>query len=289
MPLPTKSVFANRKNVPSGNLDPVVSEPAPGRARGESFILLHGLNLRPERLAPWREFLLEHGFGVVSVTLAGHRSGTPHPWRGADADGWLAQVGQARDAAGTAWPGGRVSLFGYSLGAVLGMVRAHEQAQPWHRAILLAPAFRVRGWGHFAMRAGGRFLPPRLLLPSLAPRAYRVHGTTPVSAFMAVWELGKRFSRALAAPANPRGPYPFSHLVIYAPGDELISTSFLVHYRERIGEEVELYRLDLEPTRRYPRHLAIDPRTAGEPAWSRLLAHVARWLEESAQPTGSAS
>jgi hypothetical protein len=69
--------------------------------------------------------------------------------------------------------------------------------------------------------------------------------------------------------------------VIYAPRDELISTPYLLAYRERSPEAVTLHRLSLSRARRYPHHLAIDPRTMGEAEWTRLTAALSGWLESA--------
>jgi hypothetical protein len=68
-------------------------------------------------------------------------------------------------------------------------------------------------------------------------------------------------------------------LAIYAGQDELISVRALAEYRERLADHVSLFRLKLSLARRYPRHLAIDPRTVGDSEWARMTSGVNAWLD----------
>jgi pimeloyl-ACP methyl ester carboxylesterase len=225
-------------------------------------------------MAPWREHLSREGFAVAHVALTGHDPDDSRAWGRVTAEQWLTDLERAREAARARWPGAALSLCGYSLGATVGLVWSGEQKIPWRRALLVAPALRVRWYLAPVLRLAGLLLPGTLRLPSLAPRVYRAHGSTPLAAFRALQDLLDRLEQCR------EGMPAFPQLVIYIRGDELISTRSLLHYRAR--QDIELYPLDPAPPRYYPRHLAIDSVTLGEARWLQLTADVSGWLNGQA-------
>ena len=277
-----KSAQGRPRNVPSGSLETRLLEPDAAIFRNEVFIVLHGLNLHPDRMLPWCELLRRSGRGVVRVVLAGHDPERPAAWGSVTAEQWLEDLSRAYADARRRWPGAAICLFGYSLGAPLGLVWGIEHEVAWRRIVLLAPALRVRGWLAPLLRLSSLVPRSRVRLPSLAPRRYRAHASTSLSAFHALQVLIERFDAGAAR--FPRCP----QLVIYTAQDELISTRVLQEYRERSPGTVTLHRLALSLARRYPCHLTIDPRTVGEAEWARLAGKVLEWLNrEAPAPTVS--
>ena len=267
--------------MPSGSPETRLFDPIRLPFRQEVFLVLHGLNLHPARMEAWRELLRREGFAVAQVALAGHDPADRRGWGRVSASLWLEDLERACAQARARWPGAALSLCGYSLGATLGLDWSLERGAPWRRALLIAPALAVR-WYLAPLLWLSRFLLPGALpLPSLAPRAYRAHGTTPLAAFRALAALIARLEQGLE-----RLP-EFPQFVIYVEGDELISTRHLLHYRGRRGAGVLLHPLALPRFRRYPRHLAIDPTTLGEARWRRLTADVSAWLNAAprSEPT----
>lgn len=288
-----KSAQGKPKSAPSGSPSPRPPEPrAPetelldplaSEFRGEVFLALHGLNLHPERMAAWCGLLRGEGFAVARVALTGHDPSDRRAWGGVTADQWLDDVTRAHAEARRRWPGARISLLGYSLGAPLGLLWGIDHGVSWRRIVLLAPALRVRGLLAPLLRLSDLVPRTRLRLPSLAPRSYRAHASTTISAFRALQELIDRLRRREAD--LPRCP----QLVIYADQDELISVRHLPAYRDLLPASVTLYRLALSRSRRYPSHLAIDPRTVGEVEWARLAADTSAWLNGGAAAVGAAA
>ena len=291
MPSPKKSGPAKPRNGPSGSPDPILSEPSPKQALGEAFLLIHGLNLHPGRMGAWREVLLDRGCAVALLCLTGHTGEGRQGWRGAGAKRWLADIDQAYAVASEKWPGVPVSLFGYSLGALAGMVWSLKRERPWRRAVLLAPALRMHWIGSTLLALGSRLLPHEFPFASWTPRSYRANATVPLSAFLAVRELSRRFQEGLTPPGdedrpgrgnNPGAAAPrpdFPQFVIVPKGDELISTRYMTQYGKRIGPPVTLYTLRQKPFRGYPRHLVVNPQTVGQPQWNDLVGALTDWLE----------
>jgi alpha-beta hydrolase superfamily lysophospholipase len=228
----------------------------------------------------WRDFLLGQGKAVALVALAGHEPALRPAWRDVSAARWLEDVERAARGARERWPRAGLSLCGYSLGAVAGMVWSLERGQSWRRAIFLSPAFRVHRL-FVPLLIAARGLPGRWRIPSLAPRSYRAHAATSLSAFSALRELSDRFQKLVSEPLRQAVRAPSRReLAIFAQGDELISTAYLERYKRLVNPGLELFPLRLPSPRRYPRHLIIDPRSLGADEWGRMTAHVARWLRE---------
>ncbi len=286
-----KSARENLRNGRSGSREPSLHDPPEPGPHSEVFLLLHGLNLAPSRMAAWRDYFLGEGFAVASIALAGHRAGESRLWRRVSAADWLADVDRAREAVLERWPGAAVSVFGYSLGAVLAAVWSQERGIHWRRAVYLAPAFGVKGLGAPLLRMGRTLLPNSLLLPSFAPRAYRFRWATSMAAFGALLDLIERLPRPEDSPeastvggCGPDGPpaamEEAPQLIFHVEGDELISTRAMLQYRRRFGAGVSLHPVRLPGRRRYPRHLAIDPESAGDGPWREMTGRVSRWLKE---------
>jgi hypothetical protein len=270
--------------VPNGNPEALTFEPERPSPHPEAFLILHGLNLLPERMGAWREFLLGQGRYVAQVAFAGHDPARRAGWRDISSEQWLNDVQHAVELARRRWPRAELSLFGYSLGAVAGMVWSLERHQPWHRAIFLAPAFRVHRL-FVPLLLAARGLPKKWRVPSLAPRSYRAHGYTSLAAFAALRDLSGRFQKLVSL--NGQAPVAGRELAIFARGDELISTDYLDRYARLRNATLDVFPLKLGAERRYPRHLVLDPRSVGEDEWRRVTAHVEWWLgrdDESESP-----
>ena len=285
-----KSARENPRNGRSGSRELSLHDPPEPGPGSEVFLLLHGLNLAPARMGAWRDYFLGEGFAVASIALAGHRAGDSRLWRRVSAADWLADVDGARDAVQERWPGAAVSVFGYSLGAVLAAVWSEERGIPWRRAVYLAPAFGVKGFGAPLLRMGRTLLPKSLLLPSFAPRAYRFRWATSMAAFGALLDLIDRLPRPEDTPeartgggSGPDGPPAAMEgapqLIFHVEGDQLVSTQALLQYRRRFGAGLSFHPVYLPGWRRYPRHLAIDPESAGDGPWREMTGRVSRWLK----------
>ncbi len=255
--------------------------PGHGDPPREVFLVLPGLNLHPDRLAPWRELLLRHGLGLMVPALTGFAApGDPAQGR-VRAQHWLDDVDAAWRQVRRELPGARPSLFGFSLGGLLGLSWSKRAGIPLKRALLLAPALRIRRRHRALIRTMGLLLPDWLGLPSLADRHYRFHPWTTVAAYRAVaaLERGLRPTVRQWLGGRPAGMPPL--LVAFAAGDELIDAEVLFRLGLLFPGRVKSHLLDHQPRRGDPVHLGMDATTLGRRNWSRLVTAVEGWLAET--------
>ncbi len=252
--------------------------PGGGALRGAALVL-HGLNLDPERMRPLIALLNAAGIAAFLLELHGHGGNFPAR-SGADdrrdrlaafqscryalwAEEAIAGFREVRRVAAAA--SGEAVFVGFSYGALLGcdlLVSRPEVA--FARMVLLAPALRLRPWDR-AVRMLSPF--PGLVLPTFAPEGYAANPGTPVAAYNALFATLKHFDAHL----GPRLNIPT--LVFVDPGDELISFEGL----QGLVSERRLDRWRIHPLRvsrpvltgAY-RHLIVDEETAGRRAWAEL-------------------
>jgi hypothetical protein len=268
--------------VPSGNRDPRppagLTLPRGGQAPREAFLVLPGLNLHPHRLDPLAELLNEAGLATVTPRLTGFAAPGDPALRRVRAAQWVADVEAAWRSAEARLPGARPSLLGYSLGALLGLAWALQSGVPLRRAILLAPALRLRRLHRTLIALLGLALPNRLRLPSRAPATYRFHPGTTVAAYRALAALERSLRPHLLAwlRGEPAGLPPL--LIACSARDELVDTRALGALAHAWPARVTLMPLSHEPRRGFPAHLGLDGYTLGEGEWQRLAGAIADWL-----------
>jgi alpha-beta hydrolase superfamily lysophospholipase len=233
--------------------------PTGGRAPRAVAVVIHGLNVRPDRLQPIVEVLAGSGAHVLRLTLQGHEPGDP-AIRTATSAGWLADVACAARAARelAAQPGLPRLLVAQSLGALLEVVRAQDPAEPaFDRRVLLQPALRLR-WRAQLLRAWP------FPVPSAAHPDYRVHRALPTSAYRALFQS----LAALRAPSDRERAT--ATLVCADPRDELVSYRGLREMLEKQHLAAwRLFPMDNRGSALRPRyhHCAVDPASMGGSQW----------------------
>lgn len=252
-----------------------------GEALREVFIVLPGLNLSPRKLEPLSDFLLAEGHATALPRLRGYQGAGDPAWAGLSAGDWLADLDAAQAALAVRCPRASLSLLGFSMGALLGMVWSFSRGVPLERAILLSPAFRLK-WYTAPLLAGAvRVLPGRLAISSRGPTGYALHGGTSLAAYGALLDLQRCFRRRLdrlereGQEGQSRLPRQF---LAYAPGDEMISTRYLPLYQRIAPQNITLHPLNHHPRRGFPRHLGVDAHTLGESEWAALRGALKGWL-----------
>lgn len=248
-------------------------------------IVVHGLNLRPQRMEPICELLRSRGIETLRVTLSGHEGGREglRNFREATRERWHEDLGRAsREARARADALGVPLLFvGYSLGAVLCLdVMSSNPEIRFDRIALLAPALALTPIGRTGALYGtlARLGPlsRRITIPSLAHPDYRANRSgTPVGAYRALFDCIRAFrSRPLEA-ATPI-------LVLAHPRDELVSLSGIrALVRESGAANWTLSEIRGQRNRvptGAPRHMILDPESLGPDAWSSLAAELLRHL-----------
>jgi alpha-beta hydrolase superfamily lysophospholipase len=252
-------------------------------------LVIHGLNLRPDKMEPIIAVLNQAGYDALNLSLRGHGTNyLPRPAGDADQtrleafknvtpDLWqteaLAAYSQIRRRAA------RLSqstiLVGFSMGALLGVdLFASLPDVHFEKLILFAPALKLHGRNHL-IRLLTAF--PRLVIPSRNCPDYLANRGTPMAAYNAFFEILAHFPRHLSTKVD------VPSLVFIDPQDEIVSCSGL---RELVDEE-KWNRWHIQPVRkgavRDPkilRHLVIDEACTGENTWQHMVDLMRQHLSD---------
>jgi len=263
--------------------------PAAAAPRGVALVI-HGLNLRPDKMQSVIAHLTASGIDVCRLSLRGHGDNYDHLpgvdgararmqsfrqvsyglWINEVYLGWLQVQKRARRADAPRF------LVGYSLGALLGLdLFASRSDVHFERMVLLAPAVKL-----YSLFYLERFLSPfpGLIIPSLlAPRDYLSNPTgTPVAAFNALFDALAHFEKHV----SPRINAPT--LVFIDPGDEFIPLWGLKNLiRDQHLDRWKLYivKKDKEAFGRYHHHM-IDAYSTGRQEWQKMMAAAVDHLLE---------
>ncbi len=242
-------------------------------------IVIHGLNLKPERMGSVIAALNRAGIDVLNVSLSGHgdnydSSGGPtaeaarlETFRNVSYPVWQREVQNACRKAGRRAERNKVPLFlvGYSLGGLLGCDLVLTDASSGvRRMVLFAPALNVKIEAHL-LKVLTPF--PSLVIDSLSPRWYRANDGTPMAAYRTLFEaIGH-----VEGGAGPRLNIPT--LVLIDPADEFIATERI---REFIsGRGLSRWRVlavgkDGNVAAATSHHLVIDEAAVGRNAWKAI-------------------
>lgn len=246
-------------------------------------LVIHGLNLKPERLRPLVDELRRRGIGAVLCSLRGHGENyTPLAGQSAAAarlaafrqvsyDHWHCELVAAYRVAATyaAVQGAPVFLVAFSLGALLGCdLLATTPTVRFDRMVLLAPALALRLHSHLPALLGCW---PQFAIRSFSPRYYRANPATPVAAYLTLrsvlHNLRRRRNHVLNIPT----------LVFIDPKDELVSARGI----RRFIAKHDLTHWRLCPVRKQPtrpdarfHHLIIDAESVGPTVWQEMLAEM---------------
>jgi pimeloyl-ACP methyl ester carboxylesterase len=240
-------------------------------------LMMHGLNLNPDRMQPLVGLLTGAGFDVLMLSLRGHGdnfarcAGRSDSWarlrsfRSVSCAIWESEARGAYDLAQAraVRAGVPLALLGYSLGALLG-VELQATGRGFERMVLLAPPLSLRRWLRL-VRPLAEF--PWLVLPSIAGADLLANAGTPMCAYKALLETFERFETR-----NGDG-LDVPTLVLIDPGDELISFAGVaasVRARGLRRWHVQPIRKDAGTPRGIPHHLMIDERWVGPGAWAAI-------------------
>lgn len=255
---------------------------ATGAQRGVALVI-HGLNLKPERMRPLADALRQWGITVVLCTLRGHGENyaalvgcTPEvarlaTFRQVSYTGWRAEVMAAYAAVETLAQATATPHFlvAFSLGALLGCELATTTPMVhFDRMVLLAPALALQPHSYLpAVLARW----PALTLRSFAPRAYRCNPATSIAAYSALRTALVSLHRHADAKLN------MPTLVLIDPRDELVSLRKMRRWVQRL--HLAQWRFSLvnktapRPDLRF-HHLLLDAACVGSVMWQTMLAQI---------------
>ena len=251
-------------------------------------LVIHGLNLRPDKMQPIISVLAESGIDVLRLSLRGHGGNYTHR---ADIDEeqarleafkavsfplWLNEAYLAYTQAREKALHKKIPLFfvGFSLGGLIGLdLFASQPEVHYDRMILFAPAIKLHSLHYL-----GRLLSPmsRLVIPSMAPDSYLSNKKgTPVAAYNALFEGLKHFEKHVSRRLN------VPTLIFIDENDEFIpAQAFKKLKKEKKLDRWRLYIVKKEAAadRDAFHHHIIDEFSTGKTVWQNMMETTITYL-----------
>ena len=256
------------------------------KLRGVALVI-HGLNLRPDRMKSLAAILNDAGVEVLNLSLRGHGN---NYLRKANLSSAEARLDSFRSVSYGLWSDEMydaylkvreralrgtlpVFLVGYSLGGLLvcDLALSHSDVY-FERMILFAPAFNVTAESYL-LKALMSF--PSVVIDSLSPVSYRANEGTPMSAYKALFEAVEYFEKN----ADDRLNKPT--IIFIDEKDEFISCSKL---REMLARknfnrwQIHAVQKDDDVDEKISHHLIIDDASVGEDMWREMKGAIRKHL-----------
>jgi alpha-beta hydrolase superfamily lysophospholipase len=256
------------------------------RLRGVA-VVVHGLNLKPERMQSVIADLNSAGIDVLNVSLRGH--GRNFAWNGSipldearletfrnvSYRLWLDEVRGAYLKARQLAAERKVPLFfvGYSLGGLLGCnLLLTDPHVAYDRLILFAPALSMTVESYLLKP----LMPfPNLVIDSLAPVSYRSNDGTPMAAYRAVFDAVADFEKNSGSRLN------MPTVVFVDEKDEFISTAGLQDAVARRNlDRWRIHKVQKGPdgSEKLSHHMLIDEAGVGKETWRQMTAVMKQYV-----------
>ncbi len=250
-------------------------------------MVVHGLNLDPDRMQSICHVLREAGMHVLMVSLQGHGENyQPHngltsaearlrSFQQVTLEQWRSEVKKAYESAVQRSREHAVPLYyiGFSLGGVLGpgLLVSDKEVQ-FDKMVLFAPALRIRSYCH-VLKLLSPF--PGMVVPSRSAEGYRSNPGTPIAAYMAMFTAIREFRRQVHRTAD------IPTLVFLDQDDEFVPYSGIENFINRYG----LHQWELLPVEKdtglngeWKHHLIIDEQVVGLTGWQRIVERMIEHL-----------
>jgi alpha-beta hydrolase superfamily lysophospholipase len=252
----------------------------PGKLKGVALVI-HGLNLRPDRMEPIISKLTESGIDVLGLSLRGHGENYTHGNGAAEGEArleafknvsyqlwineaYLAYLQLKERAEGKGVP---MFLTAFSLGGLIGLdLFASNPDVRFDKLVLFAPAIRLHA-SIYLERVLSPF--PRLVIPSMAPKNYLANKKgTPVAAYNALFDGIDQFDKNADQKLN------VPTLIFMDRQDEFIPLQKLKELVEKQGwNQWQFYIVEKDKSARDETfyHHIIDASATGESVWQDMM------------------
>ena len=258
-----------------------------GELKGVALVI-HGLNLRPDRMQSVISTLTESGIDVLGLSLRGHGANYAHR---DDMDAATARLETFKNVSYPLWINEAylaylqvkkraqqqnvpVFLTAFSVGGLIGLdLFASNADVQFDKMVLLAPAISLRATIYLE-RALSPF--PRLVIPSLADDAYLANKKgTPIAAYNALFEALYHFEDSAGSKLN------VPTLVFIDEQDEFIPLWGLKkQVEEKSLDQWKFYIVQKEENvgaGAFHHHI-IDASSTGKMVWQDMMAATTRHL-----------
>jgi esterase/lipase len=261
--------------------------PSPAKLKGVALVI-HGLNLRPDKMNSIIDNLTRTGIDVLSLSLRGHGENFAHR---EDMDAAAARLETFKEVSYPLWADEAylaykqvqesaqrrqtpVFLTAFSIGGLMGLdLFASNSDVHFDRMVLFAPAISLRATIYLE-RLVSPF--PRLVIPSLADDDYLANEKgTPVAAYNALFDALYHFEDTV----GPRLNVP--NLIFIDRQDEFIALEGLKTLVEehRLNQwKFYIVQKEKEPGAGTFHHHIFDASSTGEGVWREMMAATTRHL-----------
>jgi esterase/lipase len=250
-------------------------------------LVVHGLNLKPERMQSIITELNATGIDVLNLSLRGHGNNylknnnlsvddaRLESFRTATYDLWLEEMYDAYLKVRKRADNKNVPVFfvGYSIGALMGcdLMLLHPDVF-YDRMIFFAPALNVT-MESYLLKALMPF--PNVIIDSLSPTYYRSNKGTPMAAYKALFEAIDNFNNNVNDKLNK------PTLIFIDEKDEFVSCSKLNKIITQLNLDhwkIEIVRKDNNVGEKVSHHLMIDKESVGKQMWKQMKGAIKRHL-----------
>ncbi|MGA2330208.1 MAG: alpha/beta fold hydrolase [Syntrophales bacterium] len=260
------------------------------KTRGVALVV-HGLNLKPERMQSIIAELNDAGIDVLNLSLRGHGNNylknmnisidgaRLESFRTVTYSSWLDEIYEAYLKVRERASKKNVPAFfiGYSLGGLMGcdLILSHPDVY-YDRMVLFAPALNITVESYL-LKALMPF--PNIVIDSLSPASYRANEGTPMAAYKALFEAIEHFEKNVNDKLNK------PTLVFIDERDEFVSCSKLremITWRNLDEWQVRIVQKDNDPGEKISHHLIIDIDSVGKQMWKQIKDAIRRHLSVGA-------
>ena len=254
---------------------------------GGVALVVHGLNLKPERMQSIILELNDAGIDVLNLSLRGHGNNflknknlstdeaRLESFRTVTYSLWLDEIYNAYLKARERASKNNVPVYfvGYSIGALMGcdLILTHPDVN-YDRIVLFAPALNITVESYL-LKALMPF--PNIVIDSLSPICYRANKGTPMAAYKALFDAVNCFNNNLNNKLNK------PTLIFIDDRDEFVSCSKLNEIITRCNLDrwkIQIIRKDDNIGEKVSHHLIIDRDSVGKRMWKQMKGAIKRHL-----------
>lgn len=257
------------------------------KIRGVALVI-HGLNLRPDKMQAIISGLTHSGIEVLRLSLRGHGDNYTHQdgitedqarletFKSVSFPLWMNEAFLAYTEAQKRSAAIKVPLcfVGFSVGGLIGLdLFLSQDDVHFDRMVLFAPAIKLHSFHYLA-----RLLSPfsRLVIPSLSPDSYLSNKKgTPIAAYNALFEGLQQFENLVSRKIN------VPSLIFIDENDEFIplrALKDLIQEQELSRWELHIVEKEAAARQNSFHHHIIDAPSTGPTVWKNIMQSTLNFL-----------